>query len=136
MAMPWQCHGNAKGMPRHCHGNDLSATVPQGTQWSGCQSQFRSTSSLVCGLLVCGLQVCWSAFCRFSIGDPPPRFLRRLRRLRRPAWIFSHLFFMLLSNTFLETLGTSKNEYSCELGPQNDSKMEPKIEEKSNFVKK
>ena len=81
------------------------------------------------GLRSAGLQ---SAFCRFSIGDPPqiPASLASL------AWIFSHLFFMLLSNTFLETLWASQNEYSCELGPQNDSKMEPKIEEKSNFAKK
>ena len=43
------------------------------------------------------------------------------------SYFQASIFFMLLSNIFLETLWASKNEYSGELGPQNDSKMEPKI---------
>ena len=80
------------------------------------------------GLLVCNLH---SA--DLYRGPPPLPFPVSLASV---AWIFSHLFFMLLSNTFLETLWAPKNEYSCELGPQNDYKMEAKIEEKSNFAKK
>ena len=34
---------------------------------------------------------------------------------------------MLLSNTFLETLWASKDEYSCELGPQNGAQNQRKI---------
>ena len=103
--------------------------MPQGTQWSGCQSQFRSASSLVCGTWVC-----WSAVCILQIyyrGPPPDCRVGRIARVD-----FLYLFVLLLSNTFLETLWASKNEYSCELGLQNESKMEPKIEEKSDFAKK
>ena len=97
-------------------------------------------ANLSFGLPVRWCAVCWSAVCRSAVcilqilyRGPPPQIPASPAS---PAAFFSHLFFMLLSNTFLETLWASKNEYSCELGPQNDSKMEPKIEEKSNFVKK
>ena len=53
----------------------------------------------------------------------------------RFLYIFVHFVLPLFCEPVLATRATKK-EYSSELGPQNDSKMEPKMEPKGTSTKK
>jgi len=98
----------------------ISGTVPQGTQWSGCQSQFRSTSALMCGTWVC-----WSAVCILQIyyRGPPPRFLYRLRR---PQLFFRTFFSCFFRTPSWKPFGPPKTSVVANLDPKMTPKWSPK----------
>ena len=98
----------------------VSATVPQGTQWSGCQSQFRSASRWCAGPGFAGLR---SAFCRSSIGDPPPISCIACVALRGFFRTFFSCFFRTPS---WKPFGPPKLSIIANLDPKMTPKWSPK----------
>ena len=80
-------------------------------------------------LLVPGSWSCAGPFSKFFGGPPPPIHGFAGPSRTGPQLPFSRFFFIVFCCVFLRTRAPLK-EYSCELGPKNNSKMEPKSDRK------